>query len=479
MTPSDEEPRFAGFAELVGVVLRWSWLIAIGIVVGGTLGFVLVPGEAEHSAIARVGLTTDVRWPFFDAARQRIQGIADVTDLDQVTQGFDANGELIRVEVTAPGDQTYLNVEVWADDAESARQGANLYAAHLVEEDTLQYRQDLDADLRALDQQIEEVDAAVDAAQEELDRLQAVELAARRRLDDVQAAGEPDEAAVAAYRTAQDGVDVAQQLRDQELRRRFELVEDRDVVLLTTGRNGRRAEVIRGAVAATTPVGRGMEAVVAGILTGALLAMAAAWLLERQFGRVNSEAALTEILAAPTIDSRSPKGWTLTALRVSGLRQEPGTVVGVAGPAAVTRILVNKLAAEAASARLSLIIDPPSEIDRLPEAHTRVVHAPSSMPTKTGVIELRREINATRAKLAAASQLLVIELGEPDDEGWFELALSICDAVVVTTDGRVRPRLLRRIRAAISAAGRDIDLGVLIQPGQPPPGPDPDWRIDI
>ncbi|MEL7156223.1 MAG: hypothetical protein AAFN30_06455 [Actinomycetota bacterium] len=478
MTAAAEEPRFAGFRELAGVALRWSWLIVIGTLLGGVLGLVLVPGDTEHSAIARVGLTTEVRWPFFDAARQRLQGIADDTDLDAIAQGLPAGGELLRVDVTAPGDETYLNVEVWAADPESARQGADLYARHLADEDTLQYRQVLDDDLAAIDRRIAELTEAADIAQEEVDRRQTLELSARRRVDDVRTAGGDDAAALAALRTAEDDLDVAQQARDQELRRRAELVEDRDVVVTAVEQDRRRAEVIRDAVAASAPVDRRTEALLAGWFTGALLALAAAWLLERQFGRVNSEAALTEILGAPAIDSRSAKGWTLAALRTANLREGPGAVIGVAGPAAVTRILVNKLAAEAASSRLTLILDPPSEAAGLTEVHTRVVHVPSSVPTKTGVIELRREISATRERLAESTQLLVVELGEPDDDGWFELALGICNAVVVTTNGRVRPRLLRRIRATIEAAGRDIDLGILTQGGQPPPGPDPDWTID-
>lgn len=472
MSETEYRPRFAGYAELARAALRWSWLVVAATIAGGALAAVLTPPESDHSAIARVGLTTEVRWPFFDAARQRVSGIADATELDEIAAGLGDDVSLIRAEVSRPGDEAYLNVEIWADGPRSALDGANAYANHLVAEDTALYRQSLNANLATLDAQIVELDDVIETASARVERLTAEELVAQNELDAVRATEESDDAALTAYRRAQDELDVARQLRNQDLRRRSELLEDRDVLVTAIERDRNRVEVIRPAVPAETPVDRGTQAIIAGAVTGALVALAAAWVLERQFGRVESEGSLEEILDAPAIDARSSKGWERATLRIAGLASQPGGFVGIAGPPAVTRNIVNRLAAEAASARLTLILDPQNRSpDPLPEVHTRIVHVPASMPRGGGVLELRSEAEASRSRLAASTQLVVVELGDPDDDGWFELGLSICDSVVVATQGRVRPQNLRRTRRAIEAAGRAIDLGLLAKWGRTPMGP--------
>ena len=60
--------------------LRWAWVplvaIAVGYVVGGALSRE-EPGAVSSSATFVVGLTEEVRWPFFDAVLARQEGLIE------------------------------------------------------------------------------------------------------------------------------------------------------------------------------------------------------------------------------------------------------------------------------------------------------------------------------------------------------------------------------------------------------------------
>ncbi len=114
--------------------VRWAWVPVAALVLGFAVGTLVPAGSAEESRSTQasfvVGLTNEVRWPFFDAVLARQEGLIETQDLSALASersGVVANS----VEVTSTNVQN--STLVIAVDVQGSQGDAQAFASALGE----------------------------------------------------------------------------------------------------------------------------------------------------------------------------------------------------------------------------------------------------------------------------------------------------------------------------------------------------------
>lgn len=422
----------SSFGELSKMLLRWSWVILAAAFAGVALATFLATNATSYSATARLGLTEEVRWPYFNAARQRVAGIADGLDPSDVVSNPDG---LVSVEVTLPPGEAFLNIEAVADDPDLATRAANEFMQQLIELDS------------SANTGGEPLRNSLDAAQLELDALASestelnenyVELLARQteaevrwlEIRDTTASAEAKSEALAARKTLDFEVANASRRLDNLSRRLVGLEVERDQlnVQMLAETTGPQVEAIRAASPETAAAAPLRPRQVVGGLTGAILAALLIWILSENFGRLRTPAGIHAVIDAAVIDARADRGLGKLAIW-AGRLGVPSTIGFMGGDEQAEQVLY-MLQRNSGGVATTVVLagEMGKSIDR--------------KPTKS-----RRLIN----------------LGEPKQGQWFDRALSTCDEVVLLVPyNRYRPFALRQMSDEVVALGSRVSMAVII-----------------
>ena len=167
VTDRDLEPA----RLVVGSLLRRWWIIVLATIVAAVAAFVVIGGLRDDTegdtAVARIGLTTAIVWPFYDQATDLARTyVASSAFAEQLTA--DTGLPVVSVEGVVPDALAVLDVRVTSDTPEHALQladhAAELVVAHSGDEQRALKDRDLavlDTELADLDQRIEAFDAQV------------------------------------------------------------------------------------------------------------------------------------------------------------------------------------------------------------------------------------------------------------------------------------------------------------------------------
>lgn len=430
--------------ELLQSLRRLGWLIAIGGVVGVVAATLLTSSTTRASATARIGLTKQVQWPFYDAARQRVAGINDSLKKEEVLTpetGVDA-AKVISVEVTMPTDQTFLNVRATATDPATATKAANVYASKLVALDsaspvgtnstTQASLNDVQVQMTDLQNQLTTLDANNKALLEKASSTSAALDVLRSRPGTSQA--QLAEATLARD-TAQAALDSANNQRDLISRRLSNLQVTRDTLNLQLKNSSLSPEVqiIRSAVAEDIPGSPLRTRQILGLLTGAVVTGLLAWVLDRSFGIIRTPVALRSATELPVIDARWERGAGRLAIWMERL-SESHTIGFIGGSEWLEAFLYQLQPFLLESATVATPAQAVREVER-----------------------------------PGRDRRMLVALGEPTDGHWFDRGVGICDEIVLLVlTGQKRPAELQQLIGDVSALGSHVSLVVLLEPWTEP-----------
>ena len=448
------------FGELFRSLRRLGWLMVVGSVLGVAATTLFASGAHNVSATARIGLTSEVQWPFLNAARQRVAGLADSVEPADVLGGDVLGGEVLGgevlggevlgrevgagtvvVDVSLPNDETFIEVRATATDVDTAIRAADAYAATLVALDSAaplantQIQTSLDhvkEQITSLESRVEAADEASSALLEEQANA-AVQLALQRNRRSA-------EAALAAAKLnlsiAEAAVQTATADRERLVRRLTSLQAERDRLQLEIQSEPRRPEVeLIGSAGAQEIPGSplGIRQLLGGLI-GAVVLGLLAWVLDRSFGIIRTPAALRSATELPVVDARWERGAGRLAIWMDRLSEAES--IGFIGDQAWLEEFLEQLQA--------FLLDPA----------TIAPPAQAVRQVESGLHDMR----------------LLVALGEPSDGHGFDRGVGICDEIVlVVRAGEKRPAELQQLIRDVTALGSKVSVVVLAPaPGRIP-----------
>ncbi len=421
----------ATFPELWRSLRRIGWLIAVGAIVGVVAASVLSSSAQSASATARIGLTQEVQWPFFNAARQRVAGIADGLDVSEVpVDGVDP-ADVAGVDLSLPDDETFINLRVTARDPETAVAVADAYAAKLVELDaeataansaTNTALEDVQSELTLLNGQIQAATSGYQGllkAQADADAHLSV-LRSRATAEATLAEATLDRnAAEAAVQTAQAEID-----RLQRRLGNLEVEQDQLKLELTSDPLTPDVEIIRRAVPEDLPASPLRTRQILGGITGAVVTALLAWVLDRTIGIIRTPAGLRSATELPVIDARYGRGAGRLAIWIEQVSKAQ-TIGFIGGNEWLTEFLeqIQPFLAEPS------VVMTPAEALEWPDTDVRKL----------------------------------LTLGGPGDGHWFDRGVAMCDEIVMLViTNEERPAELQKVITDVASLGSRVSLAALL-----------------
>jgi hypothetical protein len=444
---------------IIRTVLRKAWII--GLV--GAAAFALVARSSSTPtgtarATVRVGLTSEVVWPFYDATRDRLELYLTEAGFDaEIEEGID--GEIAELTMSIPANQAFVEITAVADNGETAAAAAT-FAAQLLSERSISTQQDrLSDDSDSLRTAISDLANLVD----ELNLQIQINL-------DQQDPLRGDLGAVTELARLGAELQSLELQRDSFLEEQLTLTNQLDTLTRQLASVQPEAELLRRAevtepAAAQRPWAK---ALFAG-LAASMVAAVAVIILDREFGRVRTPWHAEAMTRIPTFGHITEGENDLTGLAATADRLlehlAHGTrVIGLSG-------------SEDASAEATIDL----LARRLPDWSLTVlgVEGPASHGTRRSMPESADLIRIADLRSLdelediagfiddeAKQDLVLVDLdGDYETEDAFRLRSRICGGIVViAAQGRTRAPALRARTSRIRRAGETL-LGVLlIQP---------------
>ncbi|MEM7140171.1 MAG: hypothetical protein AAF548_04000 [Actinomycetota bacterium] len=271
-------------------------IVLVGLVAGAIVYVGLDDDDGDAAtAVARLGLTDEVVWPFYDAARDRLE-------LAVTADGFaaavsDAVGESVGpISLEIPNNQAFVELVVEADDIDAAIAGRSAAIEMLTTSslDSGRARLEAERDLLAVD--LAAAEELVLTLETEADEIIAQQVAnAIAQVDDPTAADLLTEEGRLDSRLSRVLTE-----RDSQVRTVQTLVRDLDQVEREIANVGPEIEVLR----LTDEASSDSAPVVPALAAGALAAAAAALLAviwDRERGRARDDWYVQEAVGAPVL----------------------------------------------------------------------------------------------------------------------------------------------------------------------------------
>lgn len=444
---------------ILRTLLRRSWLIVlVGVAVFLLALGISSPPANDAEATTRIGLTNEVVWPFYDAARDRLEIHLTEPGFDtEIEQAIDA--ELIDLTMVIPANQAFVEVTAVADDGETAAAAATIAAERLVERSVSAE----EARLTSLISDLDDESADLGAEADELARQMEANLEEQEAL-----VGDATPEGVAGatrlqstYRQLElqrDGVyqeQLAVQAESADLGRELRSVQPEAEVL-------RRAEITEASSTARPWATALLAGLAAAMVTGLLVII-----LEREFGRIRtpwhaSSLAGADVMGHITVTDRGTEGVAVVADHVLDELARRNRVVGVTGTsepsgAPTIELLAGQLPAWGLT--VLSVQGPTATVD----------------PTSTGIDAIRIEDLRSIDELEGVAEfidaevkqdLVLVDLdGEYDADDRFRLRSRICGGIIlVAVEGVSRAPALRATAGRVRRGGETLIGVLLVQP---------------
>ena len=446
-------------SAILRTIVRRSWVLALV----GLAAFLLVlttgsSAETDARATTRIGLTNQVVWPFYDAARDRLE-------IQLTEPGFDTEveeaigGELTELTMVVPANQAYVEVTAVAEDGEMAAAAVTLAADRLVEQSVSAEEARLTSLISDLDRESADIGAEAD----ELTRQMDANLVEQDEL-----LADPSPGAVTAL------AQLESDYRQLELQRDGVLTEQLAVTAESADLSRQlravqpEAEVLRRAEVADTTTEQRPWATA--LLTGLAAAMVTGLIvivLEREFGRIRTpwhagSLARTRVFGHITVDDDGVEGVAAVADHALDHLARGDRVIGITGvedPSAEATI--HLLADQLAVWDLTVLsIEKPSaSIDPAADGVDAIrIEDLRSIEEIEGIAELIDE--------EVKQDLVLVDLdGDYDSDDTFRLRSRICSGVIVVAiEGKTRAAPLRAAASRVRRGGETLFGVLLVQP---------------
>lgn len=313
--------------RLIRVLLRWSWLIIlVGLLAVGSVWFAF-GRDSEARATARVSLTQEVVWPFYDVARERVRASYDDTMRNEIADQLGLDPAEVDVTIEQPDSQAYLDVVARSTDLGRAVAVANATADALVASELAVSQGEYDAAVAAAEDVVTGLRGELGEVGAQIDLLFAEKETAADEYGALQGSPDQPAAQVELERIANE-LEVAEAEQNSLVYRISEaeraVEEARTDVARNTVEPGFPATVERGEEG-----GASLQLLALGAMVGLLIGAGAALVLDRDYGSLLDLADLESRFELPVVDATGVEGWENGALALLRLH-EPGAAIGVA-----------------------------------------------------------------------------------------------------------------------------------------------------
>jgi hypothetical protein len=413
--------------------LRWLWLPMVAVVVGYFVGGVLSEdgsADARSDGELTFGLTSEVRWPFYDAVLERQAGLLDDAAIPEAaTAETGVPHEQVRVTRTNEQNSTFTIEFMVAGSADDAEAFADALGRLLVEANRSAERTAYLSEVALLQDELAVRQGEIAVLQEEL------QSAVGRRVvvEEAISAAEGDTSALRGESTLLD-------IERQEIKRRLDGFLELEASILTRLSEAEFAAETSGSnVEVSAPAAveflelRDLRAV--GAVVFLLLSLLLVPVLDQRFGRVTSIDQLGQLWPQSKIlDGRNTKRSrglgpiSMARLALVGTADAAGASVAIAStaPSADAELIAQDLSH--AGHEVAMVgVDSPADLDTLVHSDAAVL----VVPTRSLRLGVAADLASELALLSSEPDLVV--LGRRADGG--------CDRRAVADTGDARARL--------------------------------------
>ena len=441
---------------IIRTVMRRAWLIVlVGAAVFGAVLYSSSSANETTRATVRVGLTSEVVWPFYDATRDRLELYLTEAGFD--TEIEDAvGGEVDELIMSIPANQAYVEITAVAANATTAAEAATTAAARLSERTITTQQERLTAEIDALRteisdlaNQVDELNAQIQSNLDQQDQLRG-DLAAGTEL--ARLAGE---------------LQSLELQRDSYLEEQLNLTNQRDTLSRQLASVQPEAELLRRAeVTEPSATARPWATAVLAGLVASLVTAVAVIVLERELGVVRTPWHAEAMTRLPIVGHITRRGDDLTGLASTAdtlleyLARGSRVVGMVGGPQASAEATIGLLARRLPDWGLTVLAV------EGPEAAA----GPRQLLSGADLVRIEdlRSLDeledlASFIDNEAKQDLVLVDLdGDYETDDAFRLRSRICGGVVViAAEGRTRAPTLRSRTGRIRRADENL-LGVLL-----------------
>ena len=292
------------FHEFVLTLLRYVPFVLLFAATAAVAAYAFTtPATVRPTATSQIGLTTQVVWPFYDAARERAVTTLELPDFTEelatrlgVTQQFD-------LVVDAPDNQAFLNIEITAGNSRDAAALANGAADLLLERDRARLAAEAEAELEIAERALAASQVRSAEATLALEALVPIEAEARALSAANPAASGPREDALRAEleRSA------LTQTRNEELRRQIALQIEVDEATTAYDVIQPELEILRRAQPIGAQGERSALPVIAAAVGALVLGLGFAIVWDRTRGLISSRWHAEQIGGVPVLVDFGPR----------------------------------------------------------------------------------------------------------------------------------------------------------------------------
>lgn len=464
---------------VLATLTRWIIPIAAMGALGALAALVLLKPAANDTAEAsgRLGLTDEVVWPFYDAARDRVDITATTPEfLVEVEAACACDIDAIRVDI--PTNQAYVDLVVEDTVEADAIAGLDAAITLVTERSVTSQRLRLQADVDALTVDLVELTAEVDEIEAQRDELRTEAADIRTQLS----TNPTNAALLTRLEEVTDLRSRFQTERDSVLRAQLDL--ETDVAAAERQLDSVQAEVelLRRSSSTSTP-GSGLTiAIAVGIVAAGGMALLSL-IADREFGKVRHPWYLTGPAQLPVLGTITRnkageyQGLAASVDRLLDRLSGKVRVVGLIGDSLVpdkgatgrrgTRILVDGL--DLVEYRTLTIIDSADGSTDYDLAH------PDEIQLETGATVFQLPAHPSLALMESLAEQIekssewldtvVIDLdADYIDDDQLRLRTRLCDMVVVVASSKTsRVRSIRNRAERVREAGGMIVGALLVK----------------
>ena len=454
--------------------LRWAWVPVVALVAGFIVGGVFSTTEgpsSESGATMTIGLTEEVRWPFFDAVLSRQQGLIENGDLaDAASASTGIENVSVVVESSNVQNSTLVIAATVRGSATDAATYADALGDLLVEANLASQRDGLVAEAGALTQEISEIQVNLEDLAVELNALEEQWIT----VQDAIVVAEPED--IAELRVESSDLDNDRRLVQRQIDAQLGLETSLNTQLtqaeITADQTGSPIEISSRAVAGESSA-TDLRPIFAVLFF--LLSLIAIPFLEQAFGKVRSVDHLGNLWPeARFVDARKRRLQKATinpidVARLAVVAESAPTeriAVGALGASKVTQLLASSLADQGTA---TSIVDLSST-----QGMEEVVAADQlALVVPAGRVPLRRAHRSVKDLATLSATPVVVILASKDKEAeLFSTVISHPEPASIAPESNADPSHITAVEIEEPQAAEElvpVDEEVVEEPASEEP----------